>query len=594
MPVLAVSNIFGRRLALRRMPADVITDERILATARLVLALSSLATFHFGPTESSPSAAAAYGSLLVYAGYSFALFGVLRFSTKLLPEFSLLVHAGDIFWPALFGLSTGGPNSHFFSYFIFALLAAGFRWGMGEALLTAAGAIGAIITEAFVLSHSPVTRLFDTRTDLNGFIMRAGYLLIFGSLIGYLAESGNRRRAEAARITQLAGKVRVESGLKGTLEAVLRELLKLFECQEVLLVASESTTNRAYLWRTEVHDKMGETVFTSRQLDLSEGQAYLFPLPDNCAGAVWRRGNTTSAITTDSSGRPIRGHECRLPAEFRAQQLGRVLMGAVTASPNVAARVFLINPKIQGNSATQLRFLQNLLNQVTPAVYNVYLLRRLRSRAAAVERARVASDLHDGAIQSLHAIGFRLYVLRNQATMSGAQRDQELLDIQHLVQNAGASIRALIQQLKPLDFDPRHLVDFLANMIERYKIDTGIAANFVCDLRDTAIPPRTCREVAGIVQEALANVAKHSGAKNVLIRLALQGETWILTIDDDGRGFQFCGHFSHSELEEARRGPMIIRDRVRAIGGELSIDTRPGRGARLEITIPRQEQATIA
>ena len=131
-------------------------------------------------------------------------------------------------------------------------------------------------------------------------------------------------------------------------------------------------------------------------------------------------------------------------------------------------------------------------------------------------------------------------------------------------------------------------------MIERYKIDTGLGANFVCDLRDTAIPPRICREVAGIVQEALVNVAKHSGAKNVLIRLALQGEKWILTIDDNGRGFEFCGRFSHAELEETRRGPMIIRDRVRAIGGELSIDTRPGRGARLEITIPRQEQATIA
>src|SRR5882757_5300398 len=147
MAVLAVSNIFGRRLALRRMPADVITDERILATARLVLALSSLAAFHFNPTESSPSAAAAYASLLVYAGYSFALFGVLRFSNQILPEFPLLVHVGDIFWPALVGLFTGGPNSLFFPYFIFALLAAGFRWGMGEALLTAAGAIGAIITE---------------------------------------------------------------------------------------------------------------------------------------------------------------------------------------------------------------------------------------------------------------------------------------------------------------------------------------------------------------------------------------------------------------------------------------------------------------
>ncbi len=525
MAVAAVSSVFGRRLALRRVPADLIADERILATARLVLALSSLAAFHFDPTEPSPSVTAAYALLLVYAGYSFALLVVLRFSTQVTSAFVLLVHAADIVWPAALSLSTGGPNSPFFIYFIFALLAAGFRWGMREALFTTAAALGALMAEAFVLAQRPLAQLLETRLDVNGFIMRAGYLVIFGSLIGYLAESESRRRAEALSISRLAAKARVEAGLKGTLEAVLRELLKLFECREVLLVARETETNLAYLWRTEVLDKMGETVFTSRELDLAEGQAYLFPLPGNCAGAVWRRGHRTSTITTDSSGGRIRGKECCLPKEFHAQQpFGRVLMGAVSASPAVSARVFLFNPKIEGNSETQLRFLQNLLNQVTPAVYNVYLLRRLRSRAAAVERGRVARDLHDGVVQSLHAIGFRLYALRNQATMGGQRRDQELLDIQQLVQHAAANIRTLIQQLKPLDFDPRHLVDFLAGMIERYKYDTGIAANFVCDLHDTVFPPHICREVAGIVQEGLVNVAKHSGAKNVLIRLALREE----------------------------------------------------------------------
>jgi signal transduction histidine kinase len=178
--------------------------------------------------------------------------------------------------------------------------------------------------------------------------------------------------------------------------------------------------------------------------------------------------------------------------------------------------------------------------------------------------------------------------------MEACERDQELLDIQQLVQSEAVNIRTLIQQLKPLDFDPRHLVDFLAGMIERYKYDTGIAAKFVCDIRDTPFPPHICREVASIIQEALVNVARHSGAKNVLIKLALHEGAWILTIDDDGRGFEFSGRFSHSDLEEARRGPLIIRERVRAIGGELLIDTRPGRGARLEIKIPQQEQPTIA
>jgi signal transduction histidine kinase len=302
-----------------------------------------------------------------------------------------------------------------------------------------------------------------------------------------------------------------------------------------------------------------------------------------------------STLMVDKSGAGIVGAQCCLPMEFLAQHpFGRLLMSTVSAAPQLSARVFVFVPKIWGRSEKQLSFLRKLVNQATPAIYNVYLLRRLRSRATAVERARVARELHDSVVQSLHAIGFRLYALRTQATIDAGERDQELLDIQQLVQKEALNIRTLIQQLKPIDFDPRHLVEFLAAMIERYRSDTGIVAKFVCDASDIMMPTGISREVAYIVQEALVNVLKHSMARNVLVRLGAQDGGWILTIDDDGRGFEFYGRFSHSELEDSRRGPLIIKERVRAIGGELSIDTRPGRGARLEIKIPRQEQATIA
>jgi signal transduction histidine kinase len=388
---------------------------------------------------------------------------------------------------------------------------------------------------------------------------------------------------------------RVEAGLKGTLHAVLPELLKLFRGRTLLLLTRETETNRTYLWRTEALGKAGETVLTSRQLDSAEAQGYMFPLPDDWGGAFWRGGGRMSTILIDGNGARIRHAKCYLPKEFPTQRhFNRLLMSTVSFSPAVSARLFVLDPKIGWSSETQLRLFRNLVNQVAPAVYNVYLLRRLRSRATAVERARVARDLHDGVVQSLHAIGFRLYALRTQTTIDAGERDRELLDIQQVVQDEAANVRTLIQQLKPLDFDPRHLVDFLAGMIERYRSDTGIAAKFVCNLQDVAFPPHICREVASIVQEALVNVAKHSGAANVLVRLGAQEGYWVLTVDDDGRGFEFCGRFSHSELEHAHQGPLVIHERVRAIGGELSIDTRPGRGARLEIKIPQQELHAIA
>ena len=593
--VPSVLNYFRRWLGVRQISSDLIGVERILATARAVLAVGSLAAVYFDPTEPSRYAGLVHDLLLTYFGYSLALVGILRFGTKTSPRLSFAVHATDVLWPTVISLFTDGPNSPFFLYFIFALLAAAFRWGMPGALFTTLIATGIVVVEAFALTNGPVTHLLGPQSDVNGFVTRVVYLVIFGFLIGYLAESEKQQRAEALRISQLSAKARVDTGLKGSLQVVFAELLNLFDGRELLLVTSEAETQRAYLWRAELLSKTGEAFLTQRELNASEKRRYLFAMPGTCAGAVWRGRNARNTLMIDNGGARILGAECYLPTEFLAQHpFGRLLMSTVSAAPQLSARLFVFVPKIWGRSEKQLSFLRKLVNQATPAIYNVYLLRRLRSRATAVERARVARELHDSVVQSLHAIGFRLYALRTQAKIDAGERDQELLDIQQLVQKEALNIRTLIQQLKPIDFDPRHLVEFLAAMIERYRSDTGIVAKFVCDASDIMVPPGISREVAHIVQEALVNVLKHSMARNVLVRLGAQDGGWILTIDDDGRGFEFYGRFSLSELEDSRRGPLMIKERVRAIGGELSLDTRPGRGARLEIKIPRQEQATIA
>jgi signal transduction histidine kinase len=68
----------------------------------------------------------------------------------------------------------------------------------------------------------------------------------------------------------------------------------------------------------------------------------------------------------------------------------------------------------------------------------------------------------------------------------------------------------------------------------------------------------------------------------------------MLVIEDDGRGFEFSGRFSHVELEENRRGPLVIKQRVRSLEGELTVISKAGQGARLEIKIPDFARASIA
>jgi signal transduction histidine kinase len=507
---------------------------------------------------------------------------------------SLLVHTADTLWPAVINLFGSGAASPFFLYFIFALLAAAFRWGMRETALTTVAVVFTMALDAIVRTRTPLINVVGP-ISASTFLMRSVYLVVFAFLIGYIAESEKRRTAEALSITRISAKVRIEAGLKATVQTVMGELLRMFGARELLVITREADAHQVVLWRAERLPGKDNLVLTWRQLDETEQQEYLCIMDENSAGAVWRDRNAASSITLDKDGGRTHGGACYLASRFVSEHPFRLLLAcAIAVAPDVSARILLFEPALGGRAETQMRFLQDIANLVAPSVYNVYLLRRLRSRAAAVERARVSRELHDGVVQSLHAIAFRLYALRTRPASSEAEREQELLEVQQLVQNEAANVRHLIHQLEPLDFDPRHLVDFLSAMVTRYRQDTGIGAQFVCDTPQVSLPPATCREIAGIVREALANVRRHSGAQHVLVRLARQHGGWMLTIEDDGRGFEFSGRLTHAELDENRRGPLVIKQRVRAIEGEMTIISKAGQGARLEIKVPDFARASIA
>jgi len=471
------------------------------------------------------------------------------------------------------------------------LLAAAYRWGMNKTLLTGAACIAVLLAEAAALRSSSISNLFAGQYDLNTLIMRAAYLAIFAFLIGYLAEQEKRLRAQAFALTSVSSKARFELGLKGTLRSVLHEIVQLFRAQQAVLAFEDATG--AFLWKAGPESTAEGLVLTWRALDPSERSRYFFALPADTLRLSRTRGGRSYDFVSDEDS-PV-ARPSAVPASFSSEHPFRIaLVNSFAIEPAVSARLFLFEPHPGLSRRAEVRFLRDLIRHVAPAVYNIYLLRSLRSRAAADERARVARDLHDGVIQSLHAIAFRLYALRIRASRHTQDVPTELLDIQQLVQREVSNLRQLIQQLKPVDFDPNRFVEWLSTIIDQYRQDTGIGVRFISDVRELVLPVEIAREVAHIVREALVNVARHSGAEHVVVRLSPEKRAWKLSIDDDGKGFQFVGRFSLAQLENNRHGPTVIKERVKALGGELTIDSRPGRGARLEIIFPQVKTAAHA
>jgi signal transduction histidine kinase len=584
------------RLRVPADPGEIRRIERWLATARVFLAVSTLVAIRMDPTELGHSWAA-YGLFVFYMANGILILMLLRRRQQSTAAFRFLVHAGDIVWPALISIFAEGPRTPFFLFFFFVLAAAAYRWGLWETLSTAVAEAALLWMESFVVLHvwpsgsAPLGAFTGLHINVQEFqpqrlFMLSIYLIVMGLLLGYLAEQQKHLRAEKALVTGILSRVRVEAGLTGTLGQIFQEVMSMFGASRLMLASQEVHSKRLFLG--ELNQSSGNAGGEFRWLEsgLRDAKLYIDHYPGEvCYASIendqWR------TLALDDSGHPVPVLNLAPFSQLRdAQPFDSVVSLAFLFGSDWRGRVFLFNPSSRGERQEELRFALDLVHQVGPAIYNVYLLHRLRRRASAAERARFARELHDGAVQSLIAVEMQVDVLRRHAE-ADRPISGELGRIQGLLREEVLKLRELMQQMKAIDVDSQKLLPVLRDTVERFQRETGISARFVTDLEELEMPQRVCRELLRIVQEGLVNVRKHSGARHALIRLTSSGDRWNLTVEDDGKGFPFSGRYNEEQMEEVGKGPMIIKERVRLIAGELTVESNPGQGTRLEVTVPR-------
>ena len=591
-------NRFWGRSQVPTDPSEIRRIERWLATARVFLALSALAAIYMDPTQFGRSPVA-YGLMALYLIHGVLVMSLLRRRQQSTAAFRLLVHSADIIWPAFISIFAEGPRSPFFLFFFFVLAASAYRWGLWATLSTAAAEVVLLWMESFLLLHVwslredslPWHLLAGLRVNVNEFepkrlFMLSIYLLVMGLLLGYLAEQQKHLRAEKAVVTGMLAKVRVEAGLTGTLQQIFKEVASIYGAARLLVASQEIHSHRNFLG--EVRNSNGTPGdFVWLDSGPREAKSYLEDFP----GEVCYASNTSgrwSVTALDGEGNPLTSPPTEPLVRLTERQPYESLIAlSFMFGAEWRGRVYLFDPSWRGETQEELRFLLDLLRQVGPAVYNVYLLHRLRRRAGAAERARFARELHDGAVQSLIAVEMQVDVLKRQAETSPAVVVGELGRIQGLLREEVLKLRELMQQMKSIDVDDRRFLNVVVDTVERFQRETGISARFVCDIEKLQMPEKVCREMLRIVQEGLVNVRKHSGAKHALVRLSATPTQWSLTLEDDGKGFPFSGRLTQQELDQLGKGPTIIRERVGLIGGALTVESNPGQGTRLEIKVPR-------
>jgi len=196
------------------------------------------------------------------------------------------------------------------------------------------------------------------------------------------------------------------------------------------------------------------------------------------------------------------------------------------------------------------------------------------------ERTRVARDLHDEVNQSLTGLLLRLEAAREAAP---PELEGELAETKALANQAMTELLSLARQLRPTALDDLGLVAAIEGQVDRLggEIETSLKVEGAF----TDLGADAQLVVYRVAQEALTNAARHSGAGRVEVRLRrADGGGVVLEVADDGRGFAF---------DESQRGLGIggMRERALLIGAELAIESRPGHGTTVRLTVPGESPA---
>lgn len=229
--------------------------------------------------------------------------------------------------------------------------------------------------------------------------------------------------------------------------------------------------------------------------------------------------------------------------------------------------------------------------QLTSALLDVQALQSERQRlldqsvrSGESERTRLAAELHDGPVQSLTGLAFRLAEARLLMNQKHLDAEATLDSLETGLSEEIGGIRRLMAELRPPALDERGLSAALRDHVSDFSQHSDVACHF-----DAAINGDLGYEAATVfyrvAQEALNNVARHAAANNVWVSVGRVNGSAFLEVRDDGHGFD---PRSNADSSVEHFGLIGMRHRVEMLGGEFEVDSRPDNGTRLKAVLPME------
>lgn len=306
--------------------------------------------------------------------------------------------------------------------------------------------------------------------------------------------------------------------------------------------------------------------------DLGDG----LPLSHSAAGVAGQRGEPViwllAELPTDSL----------LKERMATLGIEQVIAIPLMAKGRLVGSLNLSTNQGKSYPPEQVMLLKTIGQQVGVAVENAYLYERAEQTAIAAERGRLARELHDAVTQTLFSASLIADVLPRIWKRNPDEGMKNLEELRQLTRGALAEMRTLLLEMRPETMERIDLKSLLAQLADafvgRVRVPISLDIQGECALiHDVKIA------FYRVAQEALNNIARHSGAKQVVVQLNCQPGQLTLSIKDDGLGFD-PGSITAEHL-----GIAIMHERANSIGADLKIDSQLGQGTTVELVWNQKE-----
>ena len=221
-----------------------------------------------------------------------------------------------------------------------------------------------------------------------------------------------------------------------------------------------------------------------------------------------------------------------------------------------------------------------LAAQAAIAIENARLYAQAERVSVLEERHRIGMDLHDGVIQSLYGISLQLEDAAERSDREPAASREVLSRAVDRLNSAIADLRSYVLGLRPVRGSDRPLTESLPTLATHARSNALLDVDVnVSEAAAYALDDPSREATFYIAADALANIARHARAQHAVVRLTRQDSRVVLEVADDGVGFD-------SARAADGHGLRNIRQRAFSVGGQIHVDSAPGRGTRLRFEVP--------